>query len=179
MRDRIQNIVKHSSQKHHIFTKKTVICSNFGEILQKKCNIIITNGLNIIKLVLIYKQYLSIISDNCIMSSEILKLNVQQQLLIFVKNWKTKVMDPSTTLDMHNNNDNGHGDHQLQCRMSPRSQSSSSKMSSVSVTTVSALQRRGFADVSNIRIPIIGYEVMEERARFTVCNAVVVVHHCF
>lgn len=33
----------------------------------------------------------------------------------------------------------------------------------------SELQQRGFADMSNIRVPIIGYEVMEERARFTVC----------
>lgn len=52
------------------------------------------------------------------------------------------------------------------CRMSDRSNASTSKMSSV--TNVSGLQRRGFADVSNIRIPIVGYEVMEERARFTV-----------
>lgn len=44
-------------------------------------------------------------------------------------------------------------------RLSERSNVSSSQ----SPTTI-----RGFADPNNIRIPIIGYEVMEERARFTV-----------
>lgn len=44
-------------------------------------------------------------------------------------------------------------------RMSERSNASNSN---------SELQNRGFADPNNIRIPIIGYEVMEERARFTV-----------
>lgn len=39
---------------------------------------------------------------------------------------------------------------------------------SVSQSPTSELQNRGFADPNNIRIPIIGYEVMEERARFTV-----------
>lgn len=48
-------------------------------------------------------------------------------------------------------------------RMSDRSNVSTSLY-----TSTSQLQNRGFADTSNIRIPIIGYEVMEERARFTV-----------
>lgn len=47
-------------------------------------------------------------------------------------------------------------------RMSERSNVSSSQ------SPTSELQNRGFADPNNIRIPIIGYEVMEERARFTV-----------
>lgn len=47
-------------------------------------------------------------------------------------------------------------------RMSARSNASSSH------SPASELQSRGFADPNNIRIPIIGYEVMEERARFTV-----------
>lgn len=33
----------------------------------------------------------------------------------------------------------------------------------------------GFADVENIRIPIIGYEVMEERARFTVSPHIILI----
>lgn len=47
-------------------------------------------------------------------------------------------------------------------RMSERSNVSSSH------SPTSESQNRGFADPNNIRIPIIGYEVMEERARFTV-----------
>ncbi|KAG4067532.1 hypothetical protein HA402_005304 [Bradysia odoriphaga] len=43
-----------------------------------------------------------------------------------------------------------------------------SERSSASHSPTSESQNRGFADPNNIRIPIIGYEVMEERARFTV-----------
>lgn len=55
-------------------------------------------------------------------------------------------------------------------RMSQRSNASSNASPSES-------QNRGFADPHNIRIPIIGYEVMEERARFTVsfCHLVLLV----
>ncbi|XP_059619188.1 sorting nexin-16 [Phlebotomus argentipes] len=38
----------------------------------------------------------------------------------------------------------------------------------MSFLTPPEMQCRGFADTASIRIPIIGYEVMEERARFTV-----------
>lgn len=37
-----------------------------------------------------------------------------------------------------------------------------------SETTDPEMQSRGFADLTNIRIPIVGYEVMDARARFTV-----------
>lgn len=40
--------------------------------------------------------------------------------------------------------------------------------SRMSLITPPEMQCRGFADTASIRIPIIGYEVMEERARFTV-----------
>lgn len=43
--------------------------------------------------------------------------------------------------------------------------------STATSTPPAALQSRGFADMSSIRIPIVGYEVMEERARFTVSTA--------
>ncbi len=48
-----------------------------------------------------------------------------------------------------------------------RRMSERSNVSSIHSPT-SESQNRGFADPNNIRIPIIGYEVMEERARFTV-----------
>lgn len=46
-----------------------------------------------------------------------------------------------------------------------------SERSSTSHSPTSESQNRGFADPNNIRIPIIGYEVMEERARFTVSDS--------
>uniref|UniRef100_A0A0K8TM13 Putative sorting nexin 16 n=1 Tax=Tabanus bromius TaxID=304241 RepID=A0A0K8TM13_TABBR len=51
-------------------------------------------------------------------------------------------------------------------RMSDHSLSAYSQTSSF--TSTSEYTGRGFSDTSCIRIPIIGYEVMEERARFTV-----------
>lgn len=59
-------------------------------------------------------------------------------------------------------------------RMSSRSThttetTDSSQLSTSETTNVSPeMQSRGFADLSNIRIPIVGYEVMDARARFTV-----------
>lgn len=58
-------------------------------------------------------------------------------------------------------------------RMSSRSAESSHMTCSITSIMSDTMQPRspsaGFADTDNIRIPIIGYEVMEERARFTVC----------
>ncbi|CAD7076883.1 unnamed protein product [Hermetia illucens] len=51
-------------------------------------------------------------------------------------------------------------------RMSEHSISAYSQTSNL--TTPSDIEVRGFADTACVRIPIIGYEVMEERARFTV-----------
>uniref|UniRef100_A0A6B2EG73 Putative sorting nexin 16 n=1 Tax=Phlebotomus kandelakii TaxID=1109342 RepID=A0A6B2EG73_9DIPT len=48
---------------------------------------------------------------------------------------------------------------------SDRADLTSSRMS---ILAPPGMQCRGFADTASIRIPIIGYEVMEERARFTV-----------
>lgn len=48
------------------------------------------------------------------------------------------------------------------------SMSSASRNSSQATTPTGTLNSRGFADLSSIRIPIVGFEVMEERARFTV-----------
>lgn len=57
-------------------------------------------------------------------------------------------------------------------RMSMQSDTTSrmacSITSSASDSTQTQSPTTGFADVDNIRVPIIGYEVMEERARFTV-----------
>lgn len=53
-----------------------------------------------------------------------------------------------------------------------------SEQSTASHSPTSESQNRGFADPNNIRIPIIGYEVMEERARFTVSKLVLIVVDC-
>lgn len=44
--------------------------------------------------------------------------------------------------------------------------------SSASDSTQTQSPTAGFADIENIRVPIIGYEVMEERARFTVLSTI-------
>lgn len=59
-----------------------------------------------------------------------------------------------------------------QQRMPTRNSMMSSMLSGSMASSISdraRSQASGFADTENIRIPIIGYEVMEERARFTVC----------
>lgn len=103
----------------------------------------------------------------------------------------TCVVPPSSTLYVNGNNRRdtvSHGTTAFeqntstspQSKMSTRGAPSSSQMTSCSISsTVSdSLQMPprspsiGFADTSNIRVPIIGYEVMEERARFTVVKSI-------
>lgn len=49
-------------------------------------------------------------------------------------------------------------------------QSGASSQTASSMTSSTSEPTGGFVDLENIRVPIVGYEVMEERARFTVCK---------
>lgn len=89
-------------------------------------------------------------------------------------------------IQLNHNNNNNNNNHSADRRMSSRSsQTTAVTVSSAThsrssggsgggsctrtaASSPNGLQSRGFADTANIRIPIVGYEVMEERARFTV-----------
>lgn len=105
---------------------------------------------------------------NCIHSksesqlSTLNKSSVTNQTFANLINAKSEIC--LKTLSVHKTMDTGNipnSSNQFR-RMSERSNVSTSH------SPTSELQNRGFADPNNIRIPIIGYEVMEERARFTV-----------
>lgn len=133
--------------------------------------------------------------EQCTMEYKINLCNAKSEVCvqtISVHNTTTNHMDNNTKRkfvsnnnsnnmenDFNKNNDNNNANTR---RLSTRSDFTTITSSNTATETESDVHgiSRGYTDNINMRIPIIGYEVMEERARFTVrfyCNFICYIFH--